>query len=74
MSVGVSRLVSPEIQRFNMGEFEAELNKKGLMVLPPEVTGVSMVAIDCCSNALLQRFREETGCDIGLDEGRLGRL
>lgn len=54
--------------------FKDALDSEGLVVLPPEVTGVSMASIDRCSEALLRRFYEETGCEITIEDGPLGEL
>lgn len=58
----------------DLDRFAEVLDRDGLVVLPPEVTDVSMTAIERCSAALLRRFHEETGCEITLEEGPQGEL
>lgn len=63
-----------DIRRFELGAYIDELENNGLTIIPPEVTGVSAELLGRCTQVLLEKFEEITGCPISLDQGPLHPL
>lgn len=68
MNVKTTQL-SEEIQKQGLEQYALELEADGLTIVPPEVTGITDAFIDRCTDVLLAKFTEMTGCPISLDNG-----
>jgi len=55
-------------------QYVLELETDGLTIVPPEVTGVTPELLDRCTEVLLNRFTQMTGCPISIEEGPKGEL
>lgn len=66
--------LSDEIKQFGLEPYVLELESEGMTIVPPEVTGVAPELLDRCTEVLLGRFTEMTGCPISIEEGPMGEL
>jgi hypothetical protein len=66
--------MSDEIKDLGLEPYVLELETDGLTIVPPEVTGVTPEFLDECTEILLNRFTEMTGCPISLEHGPEGAL
>jgi hypothetical protein len=66
--------LSEEIVSHELEPYVLQLETDGLTVVPPEVTGVTGELIDRCTDQLLRKFTEMTGCPISIENGPEGDL
>ena len=66
--------LSEEIKEYGLEPYVLELESEGLTIVPPEVTGVTPELLDRCTELLLDRFTEMTGCPISIEAGPMGEL
>ena len=73
MNAKTSQL-SKEIAELGLEQYALELETNGLTIVPQEVTGVTDDFFEHCTNTLLNRFTEITGCPISLENGPEAKL
>lgn len=69
-----AKSISDEIKDLRLEQYVLELETDGLTIVPPEVTGVTPAFLDHCTEVLLERFTEMTGCPVSLEKGPEGKL
>ena len=73
MNAKTSQL-SKELAELGLEQYALELETNGLTIVPQEVTGVTDDFFEHCTNTLLNRFTEITGCPISLENGPEAKL